>query len=546
MSKKEEKTVWLAQNKSSDQPCGITVNNTPFFASGVAYSPVPWGANPNWSPFGDFFFPPWNGIWERDLPLMRAAGINVIRSYNIENVNPNSGAKQDHTDFLKACWNKGEQPVYVLLGFGPLNNLAIYNPWKHNTANPSRDAVKTTFLAMVEAYKDFPAVMGFIIGNEVNNEDTRSNSDFWIWIDGLAQSTKTTAPDKLTVMALVDDSMISVGDGNAHVPHLDVWGINSYRGKITPATANNFDNLWTSYAAASDKPLLISEWGAPASTHTSTGALDFSSAVMSDLCTYITGHYSDIVFNNCASSSNAAVNPNSANWAAVCVGSCYFEWTDEWWKMDSAYPSETCAATKQDAGIAQNAAFPGAWDDEESFGLNAITPSGTHPNNRPGPTPGSCPGPWDFSANAPYPVDILTPRDSLTTLYAGNMTVESTSAWQKTGVSVSSASTVSVTYISGSWTANPNDSGGALYNAAGNADYVAKQPGYTMPGQNEGALIGRVASQPDQVFLIGNGPTAVPSGLSGELELCINDDLQGLYGPGLTDNIGSLTVYVGS
>ena len=56
-----------------------------------------------------------------------------------------------------------------------------------------------------------------------------------------------------------------------------------------------------------------------------------------------------------------------------------------------------------------------------------------------------------------------------------------------------------------------------------------------------GALVGRVG---DQVFLVGIGPTVVPNNLSGELELCINDDLNRIYGAGLTDNIGSVSVQI--
>jgi hypothetical protein len=410
-------TSWAAQDGPTGR--GITLNGQPFFACGVAYAPVPWGGDPNWPPFGDFMFPPWNGIWTRDLPLMRAAGINVIRTYNIENVSPNPPyATQDHTAFFEACWNGGVDPIYVLVGYGPLNTVAIYDPWNDNPSNPSRDQIQTSFLNMVTAYGGFPAVMGFIIGNEVNNSDTIQDANFWAFLDNLASATKQAAPGKLTVLALVDDSMASVQAGDSQIPNLDVWGINSYRGQINPSNANNFNNLWSSFAQASNKPLLLTEWGAPASTHSGSN-LVFTGQIVADLNTYITGHYADIQFNGAATTSNGgSANPNAGNWAAVCVGSCYFEWTDEWWKMDDYYPQDLCPATLQEAGVSQNAAFPGGWDDEECFGLNAIAPSTppTPATARPGPTSGSCAGPWDFAANAPYAPDILTARSSLATL----------------------------------------------------------------------------------------------------------------------------------
>ncbi len=113
-------------------------------------------------------------------------------------------------------------------------------------------------------------------------------------------------------------------------------------------------------------------------------------------------------------------------------------------------------------------------------------------------------------------------------------------AWQNTGVVLTAANKAVIKYESGLWTANPQDNGGQLYNAAGNPAFIAAKPGYTLPGQNEGALIGKVGST---VFLVGMGAT-VPAGLTGEIQLCINDDLGGRYGAGLTDNIGSIAVTI--
>lgn len=408
-------TKWVATNASGSTPRGISVNGKPFFAKGVCYSPVPWGASPNWTPFGDFFFPPWTAIWQRDIAAMRAAGINTIRIYNMQLVI--NGVSRDHTPFLDACWNGGVDPVYVLVGCGAVSDLAIYTPWK--TTGPRRDAAKQTLAGLARALGTHPAVMGFVVGNEVNNGETRVNAEFWKFIDGLAVAAKTAAPNKLTTMALVDDSMISPTQGDKYVPHLDVWGINSYRGLSKPAQQCNFDELWTTYAAQSTKPLLLSEWGAPASTHDAQGNLIFTPQVAADLDLYVAGHYADTVFNAVNTTSNGgSANPNARNWSPVCVGSTYFEWTDEWWKMDSKYPNLPCAATIQNPGPSKNASFPGGWGDEECFGLNAIEPAGPDPAKRPGPpgTNPSCPGPWNFAANAPYPPDILHPRSALAAL----------------------------------------------------------------------------------------------------------------------------------
>lgn len=108
--------------------------------------------------------------------------------------------------------------------------------------------------------------------------------------------------------------------------------------------------------------------------------------------------------------------------------------------------------------------------------------------------------------------------------------------WQKTGITVTEQEQAEVTYVSGSWNISP-----AVRNcdSDGNSRYIAKE-GYTMPGKAEGGMIGRIGSS---VFWIGKkGET--PKGLKGELELCANDDLDGRYGKGFTDNSGSIVVKI--
>ena len=93
--------------------------------------------------------------------------------------------------------------------------------------------------------------------------------------------------------------------------------------------------------------------------------------------------------------------------------------------------------------------------------------------------------------------------------------------------------------VSGKWLARPV---GGMVDGNGSPGLIAKA-GYTLPGANEGALIGRVGSG-GTPFLVGD-LAAVPPGQTGELQLCINDDLEGRYGIGLGDNQGALTVQVG-
>ncbi|HTF03090.1 MAG TPA: hypothetical protein VK826_03660 [Bacteroidia bacterium] len=128
------------------------------------------------------------------------------------------------------------------------------------------------------------------------------------------------------------------------------------------------------------------------------------------------------------------------------------------------------------------------------------------------------------------------PTDSDADALAQSVTVAANRSWQDTGVNVAANNTVYLADQNGSWTANPAF---GSYGANGNPTVKGKLL-YTLPGANEGALIGRIGST---VFLFGMGGVA-PAGLSGRLNMCINDDLNAVYGQGLADNSGTLSMCV--
>lgn len=112
--------------------------------------------------------------------------------------------------------------------------------------------------------------------------------------------------------------------------------------------------------------------------------------------------------------------------------------------------------------------------------------------------------------------------------------------WLDTGIRLNPSRVATIKYVDGLWTANPNINNGRLYNSAGNPTFISAKPGYALPNANEGALVGKIG---DTVFLIGL-EASTPAGLVGKLELCINDDLKGIYGAGLTDNKGYVNVKI--
>ena len=352
----------------------ILFNGNPYVAQGVCYSPLPIGANFGWPPIGDFFTPFWHAIWERDLPRMKAIGINAIRLYSTtpwaDPINPSSAANS-HIAFLDACQAHG---ISVWAAY-PIDSGAYGN----NTPG-YKDILNQGVAAIATEMANHPAVVGFIIGNELNSAATRSDPNWWAWLDGLAATAKTNAPNKLTMMALVDDSMITVQAAHTYgngAPHFDVFGINSYRGTET----SGFDVLFSSYASADSRPLLITEWGCPASGRDASGKIIELPNRAQAQANYLRSHWLDI-----------------SNNLSTCSGGYIFEWQDEWWKNGDPVVHDPAVPT------GANPAFPGGWDDEEWFGLHAVAL-----NNRPASEP---------NYNNGQNPDLLTSRAAVDTLKA--------------------------------------------------------------------------------------------------------------------------------
>lgn len=382
------------------------LNGEVFLFKGVNYSPLPIGASQVDDAVhrGDVFTSDWDFLYQRDLPAMRAMGTNSLRVYNMypwtypASTAPNwtQSLDLDHTEFLDACWNDGDNPIYVWITYhmGTSFHVATGSPpdtrptWRLTTGDvafldPSWDAsdslsqelARNAFLSLAEKYGTHPAVSGFFISNEQNNDQVRGSWQFWKWFDTTAQLVKKLAPTKLTGMTIVDDAMLSVQNAESfELLHLDVWGINSYRGTDT----TGFDSLFSSYAAASNRPLIIGEFGPPASTRDSSGnivQMPNNAKLQAD---YLQVHWEDIMDNR-----------------DVCCGGLVFEWTDEWWKHEN--PSS------HDATPAANAAYPGGWGDEEWFGLNAVAMISSSSS---------------ASAYASRGADVLTPRAAVKSLTA--------------------------------------------------------------------------------------------------------------------------------
>lgn len=300
-----------ANTKWSINKSVINLNNSAAPSiQGVNYEPTQIGGSADFSPFNDFFYtnnvPPngtWAPLWNRDVGALRAMGVNAIRTYGwwkweplVENnwqkvnfdVSDESNAPcfgqnyphPTHLPFLNMLWNNGVNPIYVWIGISlPLDLV-------RTTTSPARRETLTQFYRYTTRwaamkYGNHPAVMGFVIGNEIDLDPvTTGRSSFWQLLNDFHALVKASAPNKLTMSVFHDgpNPYVTIGDSpyagftGPQVYMLDVFGDNPYNNPAAPGNAvdrykNGFVNCTSTIQSSCIKPMLFTEFGAPADTH---------------------------------------------------------------------------------------------------------------------------------------------------------------------------------------------------------------------------------------------------------------------------------------
>ena len=86
----------------------LYLDGKPWPMRALCYSPVPVGWDPDWfEPYGDFFTSEYAGIYERDIPLIAAAGVNALRIYTLK-------FSHRHTHFFDLCRRYG---IEIIVGY---------------------------------------------------------------------------------------------------------------------------------------------------------------------------------------------------------------------------------------------------------------------------------------------------------------------------------------------------------------------------------------------------------------------------------------------
>jgi hypothetical protein len=385
--------------------------------------------------------------------------------------------------FLDLCWNHGVNPIYVVIGI----SVDPWSAFPGTNSDPAllhdqRMFIERTTQWLAQRYGYHPAVLGFAIGNETNLPFARGTDryvDYWQYLNRLGAIAKHYAPDKLTMTAFEDypspeapmllKPLVAFRDAaNAHpggrtVPvcvnsngahpspdcesahrrraypadiyALDVWGFNAYRKPETEDVANfkhwivdghytNGTGTGTEPPNPAPRPIVLTEWGAPASIRTRDGQppappnpqwVSVSPAAPGEFHN-APGYRAAKLIERIASDIYGPQSTLSTTGGGILSGGYVFEFQDEWWKEAASRPATW---SSHDTTIEQSkfpfgetgSGFASYWD-EEWFGLMSVAPG---PGRRAdGPVLTAYDGAGSLNGGA----DVLTPRAGFYALQA--------------------------------------------------------------------------------------------------------------------------------
>ncbi|MGE0324929.1 MAG: glycoside hydrolase family 2 TIM barrel-domain containing protein [Polyangiaceae bacterium] len=255
------------------QPNGDLAGEAAWDMKGISYNPVPKGENHDGQ--GRYFAQ----LADRDIPLMKAAGINTIKTYDPPERNANGLAVLDK--YYKAG-------IKVAL-----------------TVLPGYDS---DYVSAVNYFKDHPAVLMWIVGNEWNYNALYSSHNQTEVMARLQQASQTIHGLDPNHPVATDHGEVPSAQTLATVSDPDLWALNLY-------PHLSFSDRFSRWANLTNKPMFVGEYGADAWNRNTNSEDQPAQAYAVELLTdEIRGQLS-------------AYDGNK-----VVIGGCPYAFSDEWWK----------------------------------------------------------------------------------------------------------------------------------------------------------------------------------------------------------------------
>jgi len=209
----------------------LYLGDNKFFIKGVTYGPFP--ANSAGEPL------PEQAMAAKDFKMMRAMGVNTVRVYYVP-----------PRWFLDLAAQSG---VHVMIGIPWPQHLCFLDQWE------VKESVKETVLSAVTACKGHPAVLAYLIGNEIPSHIVRWSgaSNIEKFLKALTEIVRSEDPTALVTYANYPSTEY------LKLPFLDFLSFNVYlhEEKSFRAYVKRLQNV------AGEMPLVLSEFGMDSMRH---------------------------------------------------------------------------------------------------------------------------------------------------------------------------------------------------------------------------------------------------------------------------------------
>jgi hypothetical protein len=199
----------------------------------------------------------------RDAALMQSLGVNTIRCYNVD-------PKLNHDECVSIFNTVG---IYVIIDVNsPLAGQSIDRSDPSSTYNSK---YLTHIFSVVEAFKNYPNVLGFFAGNEIINDipTAKDNPQYIRAVqrdlkDYIAKNAPRTIPvgySAADVREVLEDTwaylQCQIGSGT-DMSRSDFFGLNSYSwcGDASSYTISGYDDLVVMFGNTT-VPVFFSEYG---------------------------------------------------------------------------------------------------------------------------------------------------------------------------------------------------------------------------------------------------------------------------------------------
>ncbi|MDD5354655.1 MAG: FG-GAP-like repeat-containing protein, partial [bacterium] len=376
------------QHRREDNTLKAAVN---YVIKGVCYSVATVWPVETYPPGGPFENDDRRRSWEMaqyDFPRIKEAGFNTIRLYSDLGLDTDSslyfdedtngviwnadGTAQDDDNDNQEDWLEGMATVGDLNSQSVTHGLAVLDEAYKNGLKvimivDGFNANSALAQKIVATYKNHPAILMWMLGNEFNYNFNDQELYMWRYdtfqeactaVNDIAYWIKNNDSNHPVVACLGEPHYPSYEvykAGVANLTDIDIIGENSYRGR-------SFGNVYEMYAdtVTWTKPIFFSEYGVDAWRYNTDSTKEFE-----DIASQKEGEawqWDEI---------HSRLSANNSN--DMLLGSCLFEWVDEWWKLKGGTPllhENTPGYPVNTEGQANSYLWPDGCMQEEWWGIN--------------------------------------------------------------------------------------------------------------------------------------------------------------------------------